>query len=102
MRVLMILTSLCSYFINYWVTRSVYGNRTEFNFEQPLTSLVWLTSAISIMVTFVASHTLLTHLADPRYLVVDPVHHHQLRDRRRCPDPGIHQGLYQHPLPSCP
>ncbi len=67
MRVLMILTSLCSYFINYWVTRSVYGNRTEFNFEQPLTSLVWLTSAISIMVTFVASHTLLTHLADPRY-----------------------------------
>jgi K(+)-stimulated pyrophosphate-energized sodium pump len=67
MRILMIVTSLCSYFINHWVTRSVYGNRTEFNFEQPLTSLVWLTSGISILVTFVASYTLLSHLADPRY-----------------------------------
>ncbi len=67
MRILMIITSLCSYFINQWISRSLYSNRSEFNFEQPLTNLVWLTSAISIMVTFVASYTLLSHLTDPRY-----------------------------------
>ena len=67
MRILMIVTSLCSYFINHGVTRSIYGNRAEFNFEQPLTSLVWLTSAISIMVTFIASYTLLSQMSDPRY-----------------------------------
>jgi K(+)-stimulated pyrophosphate-energized sodium pump len=67
MRILMIITSLCSYFINHWISRSLYSKRLEFNFEQPLTNLVWLTSIISIMVTFVASYTLLSHLADSRY-----------------------------------
>ena len=67
MRILMIVTSLCSYFVNHWVSRSLYQNRQEFNFEQPLTNLVWLTSAVSIIVTFAASYTLLSQLSDPRY-----------------------------------
>jgi K(+)-stimulated pyrophosphate-energized sodium pump len=59
MRVLMILTSLTSYFINSGITTSLFGNKKKFNFEQPLTNLVWLTSIISILVTFWASYMLL-------------------------------------------
>jgi K(+)-stimulated pyrophosphate-energized sodium pump len=62
MRILMILTSLVSYFINRAITTSVYGDKKKFDFEQPLTNLVWITSAISIIVTFWASHTLLGSL----------------------------------------
>ncbi|MBN2491977.1 MAG: sodium-translocating pyrophosphatase, partial [Planctomycetes bacterium] len=59
MRILMILTSLASYFINDRITVSRWGSAKKFNFEQPLTNLVWLTSAISILVTFFASFVLL-------------------------------------------
>jgi K(+)-stimulated pyrophosphate-energized sodium pump len=67
MRILMILTSLVSYFINQAITMAKYGNSKKFNFENPLTSLVWITSAISIIVTFWASYTLLGDLPDPKY-----------------------------------
>ena len=59
MRILMILTSLVSYFINKGITNSVYGDKKKFDFEQPLTNLVWITSSISIIVTFWASYVLL-------------------------------------------
>ena len=62
MRILMILTSLVSYFINRGITSSVYGSKTKFDFEQPLTNLVWITSAVSIIVTFWASYMLLGDL----------------------------------------
>jgi len=62
MRILMILTSLISYFINRGITSSVYGAKTKFDFEQPLTNLVWITSAVAIMVTFWASYMLLGDL----------------------------------------
>ncbi|HOP85360.1 MAG TPA: sodium-translocating pyrophosphatase [Syntrophorhabdaceae bacterium] len=64
MRILMILTSLVSYFVNLGITNSVYGSKKKFNFEQPLTNLVWITSAISIIVTFWASYMLLGDLND--------------------------------------
>jgi K(+)-stimulated pyrophosphate-energized sodium pump len=66
MRILMILTSLVSYFINRAITNSVYGGKSKFNFEQPLTNLVWITSAVSILVTFWASYMLLGSL-DAQY-----------------------------------
>jgi K(+)-stimulated pyrophosphate-energized sodium pump len=59
MRILMIITSLVSYFVNQGITTSMYGNSKKFNFEQPLTNLVWITSIISIIVTFIASYLLL-------------------------------------------
>jgi K(+)-stimulated pyrophosphate-energized sodium pump len=62
MRILMILTSLVSYFINRGITSSVYGSKTKFDFEQPLTNLVWITSAVAIIVTFWASYMLLGDL----------------------------------------
>jgi K(+)-stimulated pyrophosphate-energized sodium pump len=67
MRILMILTSLVSYFINTGITSAVYGDKKKFNFEQPLTNLVWITSAISIIVTFCASYLLLGNLPDQKY-----------------------------------
>jgi K(+)-stimulated pyrophosphate-energized sodium pump len=59
MRALMIATSLASYFINDSVCRARYGNVKDFDFEAPLTQLVWITSVVSIFVTFVASYVLL-------------------------------------------
>ncbi|HTX20235.1 MAG TPA: sodium-translocating pyrophosphatase [Candidatus Aquilonibacter sp.] len=59
MRALMITTSLASYFINDSVCRAKFGNLKDFDFEAPLTQLVWITSAVSIFVTFLASYFLL-------------------------------------------
>jgi K(+)-stimulated pyrophosphate-energized sodium pump len=59
MRILMILTSIVSFYINNGFARAKYGNAKELDFEKPLTSLVWLTSIISIIVTFVSSFLLI-------------------------------------------
>ncbi|MGD0656622.1 MAG: sodium-translocating pyrophosphatase [Syntrophorhabdales bacterium] len=67
MRILMILTSAVSYFINAGITSAVFADKKKFSFEQPLTNLVWITSAISIIVTFLASYLLLGNLPDAKY-----------------------------------
>jgi K(+)-stimulated pyrophosphate-energized sodium pump len=59
MRALMIVTSLVSYFMNEAITRAQFAGKSDFDFEEPLTHLVWITSAVSIVVTFVASYLLL-------------------------------------------
>jgi K(+)-stimulated pyrophosphate-energized sodium pump len=59
MRALMIVTSLVSYLLNEGITRAKYGDKQDFDFEEPLTHLVWITSAVSIVVTFIASYLLL-------------------------------------------
>ena len=61
MRALMIVTSLVSYFMNEAITRAKFGSKKDFDFEEPLTHLVWITSAVSIVVTFIASYLLLAH-----------------------------------------
>ncbi len=60
MRALMIVTSLVSYFLNEGITKAKFGGQKDFDFEAPLTHLVWITSAVSIVVTFVASYLLLS------------------------------------------
>jgi K(+)-stimulated pyrophosphate-energized sodium pump len=62
MRILMILTSLVSYFVNDVISKAAFAGKKEFNFEHPLTNLVWITSLVSIGVTFVASYYLLGDL----------------------------------------
>jgi K(+)-stimulated pyrophosphate-energized sodium pump len=59
MRALMIVTSLVSYFVNQWFSKMKYGHQKDFDFEAPLTHLVWITSAVSIVITFIASYFLL-------------------------------------------
>src|SRR3954471_9882241 len=61
MRILMVLTSLVSYWINDIVTKAIWGNAKNFNLEHPLTNLVWITSIVSIGVTYAASYVLLGH-----------------------------------------
>jgi K(+)-stimulated pyrophosphate-energized sodium pump len=62
MRILMILTSLASYFTNDVTSKSLFAGKKDFNFEHPLTNLVWITSIVSIAVTFVASYLLLSDI----------------------------------------
>jgi K(+)-stimulated pyrophosphate-energized sodium pump len=59
MRALMIVTSLGSYFLNEAISKAKFGGKKDFDFEAPLTHLVWITSAVSIGITFVASKLLL-------------------------------------------
>jgi K(+)-stimulated pyrophosphate-energized sodium pump len=59
MRILMILTSLVAYFINEKISAAKYVDSKDFDAEKPLTNLVWITSLISIGVTFAASYVLL-------------------------------------------
>ena len=62
MRILMVITSLGSYLLNEMFSKAKYGDKTDFNEEAPLTSLVWITSLISIVVTFIASYFLLGNM----------------------------------------
>ncbi|MBS4772136.1 MAG: sodium-translocating pyrophosphatase [Proteobacteria bacterium] len=59
MRVLMILTSIISYWLNAKASGAIFGKKESFNFETPLTSLIWLTSLISIAVTFAVSYVMI-------------------------------------------
>src|SRR3954452_8799209 len=64
MRILMILTSLASYLVNEKFSQAKYGKLRDFDLEAPLTHLVWITSIISIIVTFAATYILLPDTAD--------------------------------------
>src|SRR5207237_168842 len=55
MRVLMIVASGVSYLLNDMLARGRYGTAARMNFEAPLTSLVWITSIVSVIMTYVAS-----------------------------------------------
>jgi len=59
MRILMVFTSVFSYEINQLISKAKYKKADNFNFETPLTSLVWLTSIISIIITYIISFLLL-------------------------------------------
>jgi len=62
MRVMMIISSAVSYFINGVVAKAKYGDAEKFNFEAPLTSLVWLTSLISVGLTYLVSYFIIPNL----------------------------------------
>ena len=52
MRVMMIVTSIGSYWLNEAVARARFKDVDKMDFEAPLTSLVWVTSLVSVAVTF--------------------------------------------------
>jgi K(+)-stimulated pyrophosphate-energized sodium pump len=62
MRVMMVIASGVSYFINGAVAKARYGNVEKMNFEAPLTSLVWLTSIISVVATYIISYLMIPEL----------------------------------------
>ena len=55
MRIVMLIASAAAYFINSFIAKTKYGNADEMNYEAPLTSLVWITSVVSIALTYVVS-----------------------------------------------
>jgi len=64
MRIMMIVASGISYFINEAVAKARYQKAAEMDFEAPLTSLVWLTSVISIALTYLVSYLMIPDLGD--------------------------------------
>jgi K(+)-stimulated pyrophosphate-energized sodium pump len=62
MRIMMIVASAISYFVNEAVARARYSGKDEMNFEAPLTSLVWITSIVSVVLTYVVSYLIIPSL----------------------------------------
>ncbi len=62
MRILGIVTSVIAYYINNFVSKLLYGKKDELDFEAPLTNLVWITSILSIIGTYIASYLLIGEL----------------------------------------
>ncbi len=66
MRVAMLLSSSAAYFLNGAIAKAKYGNSDEMDFEAPLTSLVWITSIVSIALTYIVTYLMLPNLGgDP-------------------------------------
>jgi len=55
MRIMMLVSSAGAYFLNSAVARSRYADADQMNFEAPLTSLIWVTSVVSIVLTYIVS-----------------------------------------------
>jgi K(+)-stimulated pyrophosphate-energized sodium pump len=64
MRVMMVIASGLSYFVNEAIATSQYEKADKMNFEAPLTRLVWLTSIVSVILTYVVSYLMIPGLGD--------------------------------------
>jgi K(+)-stimulated pyrophosphate-energized sodium pump len=64
MRVAMLVSSSAAYFLNGAIAHAKYGNSDEMDFEAPLTSLVWITSIVSIVLTYIVSYMMIPTLGD--------------------------------------
>ena len=64
MRIVMVVASGLSYYANEAMAKGRYGDADKMNFEAPLTSLVWITSIVSVALTYVASYLLIPNLGD--------------------------------------
>jgi K(+)-stimulated pyrophosphate-energized sodium pump len=62
MRIMMLVSSAGAYFINQAIARARYANASEMNYEAPLTSLVWITSLVSIALTYLVSWYMIPEL----------------------------------------
>ncbi|MDR1798415.1 MAG: sodium-translocating pyrophosphatase, partial [Bifidobacteriaceae bacterium] len=58
-RAVMLIASVVSYFLNEAVAKARYGDKAEFDFEKPLSSLVWVTSIVSIALTYITTFAML-------------------------------------------
>ncbi len=64
MRIMMVIVSGLSYLVNEAVVKAANGNASKMNFEHPLTQLVWVTSIVSVISTYVVSYLLIPQLGD--------------------------------------
>jgi len=73
MRIMMIITSILSFGINRGLSQMRYSKKDDIDFEVPLTSLVWITSIVSIIVTFIVSALLIGHLPNNLWIILSIV-----------------------------
>jgi K(+)-stimulated pyrophosphate-energized sodium pump len=64
MRIMMVVASGFSYLINGAIAKARFENVDKMNFEAPLTSLVWLTSILSVVLTYIVSYLMIPTLGD--------------------------------------
>src|SRR4051795_155212 len=64
MRVMMVVASGASYFINSMLAKAKYKDLDHMNYEAPLTTLVWLTSIVSVILTYIVSILLIPVLGE--------------------------------------
>jgi len=64
MRVAMLISSSLAYFVNGAIAKARYANADEMDFEAPLTSLVWITSIVSIVLTYIVTYLMIPTLGD--------------------------------------
>jgi len=70
MRIMMIITSVVAFGVNRVFSQMRYGGKDDLDFEAPLTSLVWITSLLSILVTFGTSYLLIGNLPNNLWLTL--------------------------------
>lgn len=73
MRILMIITSVVSFWINRALSSFLYRGKDDIDFERPLTNLVWITSILSMVATFGASAVLIGHLPDGLWITLSVI-----------------------------
>lgn len=73
MRYLMIITSVLAYGVNGILNKLLFGNKADIDFESPLTNLVWLTSVLSICMTFGVSYYLLGNMPNNLWLTLSVI-----------------------------
>ncbi len=73
MRIFMIITSIVSFWINSAISKAKYSNVDDLDFEKPLTSLVWITSILSIIVTFAISYITISDLPNDLWITLSVI-----------------------------
>jgi K(+)-stimulated pyrophosphate-energized sodium pump len=73
MRILMIVTSIVSFYINGAISNAKYSKVDDLDFEKPLTSLVWITSILSIIVTFIVSYLTIADLGNNLWITLSTI-----------------------------
>jgi K(+)-stimulated pyrophosphate-energized sodium pump len=73
MRILMVITSVVAFWINNFLSKALYSNKDEIDFEKPLTNLVWVTSILSMIVTFISSYIMIGDLPNNIWIVLSVI-----------------------------
>jgi K(+)-stimulated pyrophosphate-energized sodium pump len=73
MRIFMIITSIVSFWINGAISKAKYSNADDLDFEKPLTHLVWITSILSIVVTFAISYLTIRELPNDLWIILSVI-----------------------------
>jgi K(+)-stimulated pyrophosphate-energized sodium pump len=70
MRILMVITSIVAFWINKFISKALYSTKDDIDFEQPLTNLIWVTSILSIIATFISSYVMIGYFPHNLWLTL--------------------------------